>query len=114
MITCKTFKGGYCEKVKVHVDRNYCENYCRHYPKDLKFPSGMRQAKNLIKAVIKRAKNMKNRSPEEIEKIKAICEPCDAYYEEGLTPRCTYCGCCLDIKIKWQSEDCPIDKWKGI
>ena len=79
--------------------------------KAIKFPAGTQQAKNVAKAIGKRIVNRKNRSEKEIEKLKAICVKCDAYYEKGLTPRCTYCGCCLNLKTKWQSEDCPIGKW---
>ncbi len=112
MITCKTFKGGYCEKVKVHVDKNYCERLCRHYPKNLKFPSGMRMAKNFAKAIVDYAKSgFVNRTKKEIKRVRTICEACDAYYTKGITPRCTYCGCCTNIKIKWESESCPIGKW---
>ena len=81
------------------------------FPAPLKIPPKKVQAKNFAKAVVKRVKNMKNRNPEEIEKLKAICKPCDAYYTKGITPRCTYCGCCVNLKTKWASEDCPIGKW---
>ena len=111
MITCKTFKGGYCEKVKVHVDKNYCERLCPNYPKDLKFPNGITQAKNFAKAVGKRIKNRKNRTGKELERVREICKSCEAYYEKGILPRCKHCGCCTALKTKWESEDCPLGKW---
>lgn len=81
------------------------------YPKTVQFPTLKKQAKNFAKAIVKRAKNMKNRSPKEILKVKSICIVCDAYYTKGITPRCTYCGCCINLKTKWESESCPIEKW---
>ena len=108
---CNRTRNGYCDKKNAYIESGYCQRECKLYKT---FPSKIQQAKNFSKAAVKYAKSgFKNRTKEEIEAIKKICEPCDAYYTKGITPRCKHCGCCINLKVKWDSEDCPIGKWKN-
>lgn len=51
------------------------------------------------------------RTLQEIERIMNICRECEFYTETAGNPRCTKCGCFLNIKRKWESSHCPIGKW---
>ena len=63
-------------------------------------------------ASLKHAKSgLKTRPPEEIDRIRRICELCDHVYYEGLAMRCGKCGCKMNIKITWATTQCPVGKW---
>ena len=38
-----------------------------------------------------------------------ICKGCEKFNPESV--RCNDCGCFLEIKAKWNSEKCPLEKW---
>lgn len=40
-----------------------------------------------------------------------ICKSCDQYKESPLGPQCQNCGCLLNVKTGWASEQCPLKKW---
>ena len=48
-------------------------------------------------------------SAEEVAKREAICEGCEFYAKES--KRCKKCGCLLRMKIKMETEHCPINLW---
>lgn len=73
-------------------------------------PSNFKLIKNFTKAVIKHVLDAgKNVTPEEFMARLEICNGC----EMRLDNRCTHveCGCFLDKKAWWASEDCPMQKW---
>ena len=52
----------------------------------------------------------KSVSFKEYHSRKAICTGC-MFYDAG-SNRCTDCGCWIENKAKWKSEDCPQGFWK--
>lgn len=42
----------------------------------------------------------------------SICESCDRFKRENRT--CLECGCYMDIKASWASEECPLKKWLAL
>lgn len=40
-----------------------------------------------------------------------ICKACDKYIEAPMGPQCKECGCLLNVKAGWASEQCPLKKW---
>lgn len=40
-----------------------------------------------------------------------ICRACDKHTETPMGPQCKECGCLLNIKAGWASEQCPLKKW---
>ena len=57
------------------------------------------------------ASGFKNRPPEEIERIGAICMSCEHIFHDEVGMRCRKCGCIMSIKIKWATTRCPVGKW---
>jgi len=54
----------------------------------------------------------KTRTREEQERVISICEQCTLYkINTRLGPRCSECGCCMNVKKKWITAHCPKDKW---
>jgi hypothetical protein len=59
---------------------------------------------------------------EEIAKERMeICNTCDdisrdssGCFVPGTAPCCNHCGCCLELKTRSLSSDCPIGKWDSI
>ena len=74
-------------------------------------PSLMKKITNFTKSAIKHVRSgMKNASEKEIDKRMEICKGCE-FFIEGEKPRCSKCGCHLNLKARWESSKCPIDKW---
>lgn len=77
-------------------------------------PSTIQMAKNLMKAVGKHiVDGMRKVTFEEFQARLDVCNKCvppDGYRVKN---RCTHpsCGCFLDLKAWWRSEDCPMEKW---
>ena len=48
----------------------------------------------------------------------AICRECEFYGNAcllpGTEPCCSICGCCLELKTRSLSSDCPEHKWDAI
>lgn len=60
-------------------------------------------------------KYVENGSPEVsdftyFDRIK-ICRDCE-HFNQILT-KCKECGCFLNIKARWATEKCPLDKWSA-
>lgn len=80
------------------------------------FPSISEQGKNLAKFTFEVVKNTLNVSPSPVfateEKQKErldICQKCDYFsYRQS---RCRQCGCFMKQKVKFESSECPIQKW---
>jgi len=83
-------------------------------PTPQKFPSLIKEAKNLAGCVGRAAKALvthkKVLAPTEIraERI-AICEKCEYFAKDAV--RCYKCGCKLFAKVALATEACPEGKW---
>ncbi len=81
--------------------------------KEKKLPSKMQMAGNLAKAVVKHVGDgLKKVDLQQYQDRLNICNDC----ELRMKNRCTHesCGCLLDKKAWWASEECPLDKWNGV
>ncbi len=80
-------------------------------PKSEEMPSLMKQGMNFLKAGVKHvAGGMKKASQEEIDRRLGICKGCP-FFVDGDAPRCTKCGCHMNLKARWETAHCPIQKW---
>lgn len=78
----------------------------------MKTPPITTMAKTLAVETAKHAASgFKTRTPDEIDRIRRICEFCDQVFYEGLAMRCGKCGCNMNIKITWAATKCPDGKW---
>jgi len=78
-----------------------------------KLPSKVRMVKNFAKAAAKHiGDGLRKVSIQEYQDRLDICNPCNM----RLKNRCTHesCGCFIDKKAWWASEECPLDKWFGV
>lgn len=67
-------------------------------------------ALNFINSSVKYIKSgMRNATPEIQNQRFKICESCEFF--DSSSVRCNSCGCFLEIKTKWSTEKCPLDKW---
>jgi len=111
--TCLEFKGGYCDKVKMHVPKSWCSNVCRGkwdgnsiQPKDeLPYKKAGKAAmvQHFAKAMARAVKNGFETISEKrfIERM-MCCTTC------GTGTSCPYCGCNVKLKGKLESEmGCP-------
>ena len=78
-------------------------------------PPTIQMAKNFVKAAAKHiADGMEKVTIEQFKARIDVCNKC----EYRLKNRCTHpkCGCFLDIKAWWKSEDCPDEppRWPRI
>jgi hypothetical protein len=78
-------------------------------PPEEKGPSLLEKAGNLAVALIKHAAD-RFRTVDQNTKIYrlSICQSCEHMTKERA---CTVCGCFLDEKVTWCSEECPLQKW---
>jgi hypothetical protein len=73
-------------------------------------PGFFQRAWTFGKALARHAKNKFATVPSEVAKARLqICESCDQFEPKDRT--CKACTCYLDIKTKWSSESCPLEKW---
>lgn len=81
-------------------------------------PSTMQMVKNLAAAAKETAQyfiktGQLNRTPEEVNRILAICRSCDKYRHSD--QRCSLCGCFMKFKTSLSSQHCylpdPHKKW---
>lgn len=77
------------------------------------YPPVLEMVGNLVTATGRHIlSGLKNRTEEEQNKCREICQACDNYViESRLGPRCTKCGCCTNIKTRWATAHCPLEKW---
>jgi len=79
----------------------------------IKYPSKLRMGAGFSKALYRHVRSgLKQRSKEEQEKCKAICKKCIHFVPvTKVGPRCRLCGCCMDLKTRWETAHCEIGKW---
>jgi len=83
------------------------------YTGDARLPSTLKMAGNLTKAVVKHAVDgFKKVDLEEYQRRLNICNECSLRVKN----RCTHesCGCFIDKKAWWASEECPLNQWSGV
>lgn len=112
---------------RVETDPRYAASFCRMAeggePSQVaaivaasgaapEYPSLARQAVSFGKAVASHVANgLAAVSAEEQARRMAICEACPNFV--AMDRRCVLCGCGLEHKTWWESEQCPIGKWSG-
>lgn len=75
------------------------------------FPSLIEQGKNLISSVQSIVSGDEFLANEVIQQDRMdVCRMCDRYSERR--KRCKECGCFLEVKVKFASSECPLNKWK--
>ena len=75
-----------------------------------KKPSLIQKAKNLVKETAKHLANgAQNVTKKEYLSRMDICNSCVHFIHKDNT--CGICGCLMHIKAKWQTSQCPKDKW---
>lgn len=77
-------------------------------------PPTIQMAKNFLKAAGKHVMDgMRKVTFEEYQARIDKCNKCVPPEGWRMQNRCTHpsCGCFLDIKAWWRSEDCPVEKW---
>ena len=101
-IWCSHFGVSIIEKGKVLVP-------CRK----IKYPSIGKMAGSFIKESAKYlAAGRPKRTETEQDKCKAICQGCVSYIEDTrFGPRCSKCGCRMNLKKRWSTSHCPEGKW---
>ena len=76
--------------------------------KKKELPGMGKQAFNFAKAAVKHARDgFEEASFQEYVERLMWCSSCEHQQEY----RCTECGCFLNKKAQWRSEDCPLGKW---
>ena len=71
-------------------------------------PNIFKKISKLAKAVKKHAEGgFENVEPEEYANRLQICSGCEFQKDA----KCIKCGCFLNKKAWWATEDCPIGKW---
>lgn len=118
---CSCEKEGWCERHQMQkmgrlfelckldndLGRRYRELWDRKV-QESKMPVFTRQVFNFLKAITRHVVDgLKNVGEEEYKNRIEICNGCDSNIEG----KCKECGCPIDKKAKWASEDCPLKKW---
>ncbi len=73
-----------------------------------KLPPILTQTKNFIKSLLNHvAGGAKMVDDAEFDRRMNICKGCDRLQND----RCLECGCFVEVKARWSSEECPLKKW---
>ena len=71
-------------------------------------PGGWKMLGNLMTAVGQHlATGMHAAEPELLDSRLDVCATCD----QRTDSRCAVCGCFVEVKASWQTQDCPLAKW---
>ncbi len=78
-------------------------------------PGLLRKAFNFGKAVVKHVADGCERVDDATyaQRI-AVCKDCPSCDLERLVCKEQGCGCCLETKARWRSEDCPRGNWPAL
>jgi hypothetical protein len=77
-----------------------------------KSPSLFTKGVNFVWAALKHAASGFQRASDEVYKQRiSICEACERLNAER---ECELCGCAVDIKASWASQECPLRKWLAL
>lgn len=114
--------GGYCEFRKASVSFGVCRLACdrvsQEWKEKKKLPKMSTMVANAATAALRAGKQIVTegsiiRSKEEIEALLAICRQCPSghYIKQNKHDRCAKCGCYVNLKVRLQSEHCPVKHW---
>lgn len=112
---CECPLSGYCNRHKINknpTEHRLCLTDIKYFNmwESKNEPTFVNKALNFSKSVVKHvATGAKNSSEEESAKRMSICESCDRF--DKINRTCLSCGCFLDLKVKWQTSECPLRKW---
>ena len=62
----------------------------------------------MIKEQVQTLLNLFQQAPETTRRLN-VCMKCPFLRPESM--KCIKCGCHLKLKVRFESEHCPIDKW---
>ena len=79
----------------------------------VKYPTTAEMAKTFTRSLGQHiGSGLKKRSKEEQEQCLKICNGCDRFIAKTkVGPRCMECGCCINLKTRWATAHCPLNKW---
>jgi hypothetical protein len=126
MDNCQCSKAGFCPKYNTTVSERdiqccrgtsglspdkeeyYLEVLRRKGKGEFKPPSFAKKVVNFSKALVGHALNgLQTTSNAERAERAAICALC----EKNIDKTCVECGCPIEKKISFKSEECPLNKW---
>ena len=127
---CECKNPGFCKRYNCNIGKRHWQ-YCRgssgldrwkeeyllssFLEKQKLAPTLLDRLKNFASAVIEHAKDGFSRVSEKDYKERTdICEPCEYCDKSNKVWSCNKCGCYIQIKASWASQDCPIGKWPKI
>jgi len=78
-----------------------------------RMPSLGKMAGSLARESVKYIKaGRPKRTEAEQTACRLICVQCEHYQEKSkLGPRCSKCGCCVNLKTRWATAHCPEGLW---
>lgn len=94
-------------------ERDALIEQARQVHSEHKQPSVVQLAGNFTKAVVKHlGDGMKKVDVQKYQRRLNQCNGCSLRVKK----RCTHedCGCFIDKKAWWNSEECPLGKWNGV
>jgi hypothetical protein len=78
-------------------------------------PSLARRAVNLGRAVVRHVADRGQKVSDDLYEARlSACRACSLCDTKRLVCLHKSCGCFLTVKARWQSEDCPLQKWTPI
>ena len=76
-------------------------------------PSLFKMIRNFSKEMVKYIKEgTPNVTMKDYANRLDICQKCPSYIKSSA--RCGECGCLLEHKAKWQTAECPLEKWPKV
>jgi hypothetical protein len=111
---CEKFKGGYCERARMHVPKSWCVNRCKGNPAERPDvpkvkpapPTIMQMAEHFGKSMVRWADSgFEFITKNDYLIRRCICETCAGGF------RCPDCGCLIWAKAALKSEICKRGKW---
>lgn len=127
---CELLKRRVCLRGRLlalwHSDVSYRQLWCRQAGVELSVaealvppsePGVIRKAVNFTAATVRHIANGgRELTPAQAAARIAVCESntCGQFQADKRTCRHVACGCYVDVKAKWASEDCPLGLWPSL
>lgn len=75
-------------------------------------PGLLQQAANFGKAIVRHAVDGGRHVSDDVYLARlAVCADCPSFDAEKTSCKQRTCGCRVQIKARWRSEECPLQKW---
>lgn len=88
----------------------YYHNNPHLTPGSLSEPGFLQKAANFGRAITQHlAAGLPQADEATVAHRLSLCHVCEHFDAERTV--CKICGCYLDIKIRWQEQKCPIERW---